>query len=356
MTLSTPAEVSYCTAEHVQDALDNADAVRLNRLIAGACRAAARDVEGHLHRRFYPHTASVYLEPRRVAGDTLWVNDADTEILSLSALSVDGVTLTEGTDFFLELPGGNGPPYTAIRLIREAGRSWSTVQRGNLATGEFGGSAGSEPAGELAAAIASASVQTITVSDSSLVGVGDLLLVDTERILVWGKAYTTTTATVTGTVDAEESVTTIPVSSGSLVHAGERILVGSERMFVEDVVGNNLIVQRAQQASVLAAHAAADVVYAQRLVTVTRGAAGTTAASHLSGASLVRNLPPSLVVTASAALAINTLEQSKAGYTRTAGIGDNRRQTGGTGVAAAVAAALESAYDTYGRKGRIGVC
>jgi hypothetical protein len=134
------------------------------------------------------------------------------------------------------------------------------------------------------------------------------------------------------------------------------ILVGAERLYVEDVVGNNLIVKRAQNGSVLAAHANTDVVYAPRLLTVRRGGAGTTAAAHSSAAALVRNLPPSQVNEAALAVTINYVEQGKAGYTRTAGVGDNRRQTGGTGVAAAVAAALESARTTYGRQGRIGVC
>lgn len=352
MTL-TPEEVSYCTVEMVQDTLDQADAPRLNRIIAAGCRSAARELEGKLHRRFYPHTATQYLDPRQVSGATLWVNHMDFEILTLTALSVDGVTFTEGTDYYLDYAA---PPYIAVRLLRDGGRSWSTDERGNVAVGEFGGSAATEPAGELAAAVASTSVLTATVSDSSLVGVGDLLTVDTERLLVQSKAHTTTTATVTGTVDDEESATTIPVSSGALVHAGETILVGSERMLVEDVVGNDLIVKRAQHASVLAGHVNGAVVYAPRVVTVKRGAAGTTAATHLSGAMLVRNAPPSQVVTAALALAINTLEQGKAGYSRTAGVGDNRRQTGGTGIQAAVAAAVDAAYVSYGRQGRIGAC
>lgn len=356
MTISTPDEVAYCTREQVQETLDQADALRLNRRIDDACRSGSRDVEGHLHRRFWPQTGTRYLDPRHVAGDTLWVNDIDSEIIALESLTVDGVALTDGTDYYLDLPGGQGPPYIAIRLLRAAGRSWSLEQRGNVAVGQFGGSAGSAPAGTLAAAISTAAVTTMTVSDSAVFGVGDLLLAGTERMLVTGKAQTSTTATVAGTVDADDADTTIPVSSGALVNVGEMILVGAERMYVEDITGNTLIVKRAQGASVLAAHTTSDVVYAPRLTTVKRGAAGTTAATHLSAVDLTRNVPPSQVSEAAAALAINYVEQGKAGYTRTAGVGDNRRATGGTGVAAAVAAALESAYTTYGRKGRIGAC
>lgn len=356
MTIGTPEEVAYCTREQVQNTLDQADALRLNSRIDDACRAGSRDLEGVLHRRFWPQTATRYLEPRRVAGDTLWVNDIDCEIITCASLVVDGTTLVEGTDFFLELPGGQGPPYTAIRMLRTSSASWSVEQRGNVFTGTVGGSANTAPAGALAAAITTSTATSATVTDSSLVGVGDLLLVDSERLLVQNKSLVTTTATVTGSVAADESVTTIPVSSGALVNAGEMILSGAERMYVEDVVGNNLIVKRAQNGSVLEAHANADVVYAPRLLTVKRGAAGTTAAQHLTAATVVRNLPPSQVTEAAAALAINYLEQGKAAYGRTAGAGDHRRSTGGTGVAAAIAAAVESAYTAYGRQGRIGVC
>lgn len=357
MTTSTPEDgVAYCTLEQIQETLDQADALRLNRRIADACRSASRDLEGVLHRRFYPQTGTRYLDFRWAAGDTMWVNNADCEVITCASLVVDGTTLTEGVDFYLDLPGGNGPPYTAIRLYRDAATTWSSEPRGNVFTGTVGGSAGTAPAGALAAAVSTSDGTTITVTNSSLIGVGDLLLCDTERMTVSSKALTTTTATVTGAVAADEAVTTIPVSSGALVHAGEMILSGAERMYVEDVVGNNLIVKRAQNASVLETHANADVVYAPRLLTVKRGAAGTTAAQHLTAATLVRNLPPALVSEAAAALAINFVEQGKAGYARTAGAGDHQRASGGTGVAAAVAAAVEAAYVGYGRKGRIGAC
>lgn len=356
MTMSAPEQVAYCTVEQVEETLDQADALRLRRRIYDGCKAGSRELDGRLHRRFWPQTATRYLDPRRVAGDTLWVNDADNEILTVSSLVVDGVVLVEGTDFYLDQPGGAGPPYTAIRLLRDSDASWSTEQLGNVLTGEFGGSALSAAAGALAAAVSSTTGTSVTVTDSGLVGVGDLIKVGSERMLVTGRSQATTSATVTGSVAADESVTTIPVSSGALVAAGETILVGSERMFVEDVAGNNLIVKRAQHASVLATHANTDVVYAPRVLTVKRGAAGTTAAQHLTAAEVTRNVAPALVGEASLAVAINFVEQGKAAYGRTAGAGDHRRSTGGTGVAAAIAAAVEAAYAGYGRQGRIGVC
>jgi hypothetical protein len=353
---TTPDQVAYCTREQVQAILDQSNATRLNRAIDDACQAGARQLEGVLHRRFYPILGTRYPDPRWVSGDTLWLNHMDHEIQALTSLTVDGTALAEGTDFYLDLPGGDGPPYTAIRLYRDTAQAWPTDPRDIVSVGSFGGSSTVDAAGILAASITTAGAVSMTVTDSSLLGVGDMALIDSEQVIVTEKSSATTTATLSGSVAADESVTTVPVSSGALVQRGEMILVGSERMFVEDVAGNNLIVQRAQHASVLAAHSASDVVYAPRLCTITRGAAGTTAVSHLTAAEVWRNRPPSLVNIANTALAINYLEQGKAGYSRTAGVGDNRRESGGTGVAAAVAASVEAARQAFGRAGRIGVC
>lgn len=352
---STPDDgVAYCTPEDVQAAIDQADGIRLNKVIYQACRAASREVEGECHRRFYPVTGTVYPSFRHVAGDTLWMNSQDHEIIALDTLVVDGTTLTEGTDYYLDRPAGQGPPYTAIRLYRDATAAWPSDQRDIVAVGRFGGHCGSEPAGILASSIAAASTTTMTVTDSSVLGVGDLILVDAERVVVTGKASSATGATLSGNLTTDMSEVLIAVSSGALVHAGETVMVGAERMFVEDVAGNNLVVRRAVNSSTLAAHTAGDAVWAPRLCTITRGAAGTTAGAHGTASELFRNVPPSLIHEAAMARAIDYVEQAKAGYSRTAGAGDNRRESGGTGVQAAVAAAREAAYTAYGRQGRIG--
>lgn len=353
--MASTEPVAYCTRETVANVMDQSNLVRLNRRIDDAIVAGARDVEGVCHRRFYPISGTRYLDPLWVSGDTMWVNTQDYEILSLASLTVNGSALVAGTDYFLEWPGGDGPPYTAIRKIRDSGTAWPTTQRDIVAVGVFGGSNGTADAGTLAAQI-TAGATTMTVSDASLVGVGDLVTVDSERVAVTEKALATTTATLTGNVTADESVTTVPVSSGALVHKGEVITVGSERMFVEDVAGNNLIVTRAEQGSVLAAHSTSDVVYAPRLCTITRGATGTTAATHLTSAALLRNRAPALASELNVAYAINNLVQSSSGYARVAGTGDNRRESGGTGVVASIAALEEACRSAHGRQGRIGVC
>jgi hypothetical protein len=341
-------EVCYTTRERVQNTLDQADSVRNNRRIDDCVHAASRDLSGQLHRYFWPQVGVRYPDPRWANGDVLWLNHADYEILSLDSLIVDGNTLVEGTDFYLDYQMPSGA-YTAIRLIRTSSAAWTTLQRSIVLTGTFGGSNGTDDAGTLAASITSTAT-TLTVSDCSLVGVGDLLLADSEQMLVIEKTLTDSTATVAGSVTANNGVTTIPVSSGTLLHQGETITVGSERMFIESIAGNNLTVKRATNASVLATHASPDAIYVSRGCTIRRACAGTDAASHSSAATLARNAPPSLIQEAATAIAINYAEQGKSGYARTIGSGDNERQAGGAGIKMI----LDNAYTAYGRKGRIG--
>jgi hypothetical protein len=348
--MATPGEVPYCTREQVQATIDQSESVRLNRRIDDACRAAARDLEGELHRRFYPTAATRYVPARMVSGGIVWLNRIDLEVCSASTLVVDGVTLVDGTDYYLT---PDVAPFTAIRRPVGAAGGWPVAERAMALTSrDFGGSNSSEACGALAAAITTTSATTMTVTDSAAVGVGDLVTVDLERVIVREKELVTTGTTLTGNVAADTAVTTIPVGSGTAVKTGEMILVGAERMFVEQIAGNNLIVERAVQGSVLAAHVSTDVVYAPRLCTIVRAAAGTTAATHLNAAALARNVPPSMVGETALAIAINYVEQGKAGWSRTVGAGDAAREASGAGIAAQIA----RAYTAYGRQGRIGVC
>lgn len=346
------SEVAYCTREQVQHALSQADSVKNNTRIDAAISAASRDLEGYCRRYFYPTTATRYPNVRRhVQGDTLWLNQ-QYEISTVTSLVLDGVTATAGTDFFLDPePAYPLSGYTSIRLANTGSAAWPANDRSIVLTGVFGASTRTHIGGTLAASLADATGTTLTLSASDLVGVGDLITVDSERLLVTDKNMTSSTATVTATVDAASNTTSVQVSNGTLVREGELIQIGTERMFVEEVIGNVLTVKRAQNASTLAAHAIADVVYVPRLATVERGAYGSTAAAHSNGAPIYVNFPPSLVSEAALALALNNLEQARSAYAREIGAGDTAREASGRGVATIVADCVLQ----YGRGPRIGV-
>lgn len=324
------ARVAYCTREMVQNALGQSDTVRNNSNIDRAILSAARDIENTwTHRRFYPTLATRYPDPKRhVMGSILDLDHIEYEMCSITSITVSGDALVAGTDFYLE-PEGD-PPYTSVRLFRTSSAAWPSDERSIVIVGQQGASDQTRPGGTLAGAI-NASVTEMIISDSTLVGVGDLVTISTERVIVTNKTLTTTTATVSGTPTAQTSDRAITVSNGALINEGELIAIDSERMFVESIAGNVLTVKRAENGSLLQAHANGATVYAPRACTIARAQTGTTAASHGQGDSLLVNDPPDLVREAALALAEVHLEQSKAGWNRTVATGDAEREaTGGS--------------------------
>lgn len=338
-------EVSYVTRETVQHVLNQADSVRNNRRIDESIQAGSRDVESWLHRRFYPTLATRYPAPSRVIGRWLDLDHIDYELLSITSLTLDG-TAAGASDYYLypEVPG-QGRGHTSIRAVPAGSLAWPSTERAIVITGTFGSSDTTRAAGSLAAAITTTTATTLTLSDSSLAGVGDLLTVDTERMIITEKEYVYAGTYLTADATATATDTTIEVADGTLVKQGEMILIGAERMFVEAVTNNTLVVKRAQNASTLAAHVSTDVVNAPRLATVERGVTGTTAATHLISAAVRRNDPPSLVQELALAFALNNLEQGRAGYAREVGQGEGAREAGGRGIRAIT----EDAFAAYGR-------
>lgn len=341
--------VWYITREDVKSALDIQGTARSNAQVDRAIEAASRQVEGFLHRTFYPWTGTKYFPwpeaPRQSPSWKLYL-DAN-ELVSATTIVSGGESVT---DYYLE-PQRHGPPYNAIELNRGTSTAFTTgatPQRNVAVTGVFGYKDEETSVATLSAAIASTSTTTISVSNSSI-GVGALIKVDSERMLVTGKNQVDTTVTLASNVAANVGTVTIPVSSGTGFSQGETILIDAEYMYIVDVAGNNLIVKRAWDGSALAAHTSSTAVYAPRQLVVTRGALGTTAATHLISATVYRFDFPGPVKTLAAAYAIDILLQEQSGYARTVGSGDNQQEATG----AALKRAKEEAYTTYGRKARM---
>lgn len=303
-------EPSYCTREQVARATDvkataDADAA-IDRLIF----ANSRSVDRRYHRRFYPLIeARTYDLASGGSGDVgIWL---EADLISVSELTVDGTAVDPGD--ITPTPADLGPPYSGVDFVSPGGSEL-------VITGAWGYGDDEAPAGALAEAL-DASETDVTVSNAALVGVGDLIHVENERMVVTGRSLVTTTATLAGDVAAQVATATIPVSDGTLVHTGEVITVDAERMLVIDVAGDDLIVRRAVDGSTLAAHNSSAVVYAHRVLTVERGAAGTTAASHADATAVTRNVPPGPITELVIAETIAALQQQLAGWARTAGTG-----------------------------------
>lgn len=322
--------VWYTTRETVKSALDIKETARSDAQVDRAIEAASRAIDGGnqvgglLKRRFYPQNDTRYFDWPNMQTARPWRLWLDQhEIISVTSITSAGTTISSA-DYFLR--PDYGPPYTHVELDLDSTATFGggpTHQRDIVITGVFGSSNTEVTAGALAEAL-DGSETGVDVTDSSLIGVGDLIRVDNERMLVTGKTMLDTGVNI----DAGDSLTasnadvsiTLSGSSGAPV-AGEIILIDAERMLVVDVAGLVLTVRRAWDGSVLATHAANADIYAPRTLTVTRGAVGTTAATHSTSAAIVRNQPPGLVTSLCVAEALNLLGHEGAGYAYTAGSG-----------------------------------
>jgi hypothetical protein len=141
----------------------------------------------------------------------------------------------------------------------------------------------------------------------------------------------------------------LTLSSTSGIVADEVLLIDTERMLVTDVVSGTVVnVRRAWDGTPLAAHSPAATVYRQLTLTVTRGAAGTTAATHSASAPVFRWLPPSLVNALTVAYAMDRVLSETAGYALTRRQGDTERTVSGTSLAAIE----KRVFAAYGRMAR----
>lgn len=328
-------DVWYATREAVKAALDSPAISRDNAQIDRALESASRDVEKLCHRPrlgFAPITATRYFDWPDIRGSRswrLWL-DAD-EVVSITTLTA-GSTIIGAADYFLE-PANDGPPYDRIEIDLASSSAFSagaTHQRAIAVSGVFGYRADESPAGLLAGAI-NTSVTAVTVSNSAAVGIGDLVRIDSERMLVTAKSMVSTGQTLQTPVGESTSEQVLVVASGAAYAVGEVLLLDAERVLITDIAGNNLVVQRAWDGTNLDAHTGS-TIYAPRTLTVVRAAYGTTAASHLDAAAVTRHDPPGLVRDLTLAEALNQMRQEDSGYGHVIRSGAGAEDQGGAGL------------------------
>jgi hypothetical protein len=347
----------YTTEERVKDSLEVAHTPRVSRLIAPKIRAASLSVESTMHRRFYPELRTTkYDYPNFDYSPTwrLWLGD--NELITKTDLVVKSGAVTLDNDDILLRRGDNKdePPYTFLELLQNSSASFGQGdiwQQDITVTGLHGYRNDSEIGGELAAGINS-SVTTVDINpvDGRMsVETGSLLLVGSERMITTHRRSLDTTEDITANIDDFANVTTIPVTDGTVFAINEVILINSERMQIIDIAGNNLIVERQYDGTVLEAHTSGDAVYAQRRFTVERGVLGTTAATHSSGDDVSVFLYPGLIEELATAEAIVMLEQATGAYAATRGSGDSARDATGNGLPDL----RNRAWEAHARKARV---
>lgn len=245
-------------------------------------------------------------------------------ILSVASIVNDSDTLSE-SDYHL-IGSGVGIPFWAdgpyIQIETDPDSSvisvWSDAELDSVSITAMRGLFNRSAA--LTATVAnttqqSSSQTTLKVSDGSQVAPGMALLIGTEQELATD--YGDPTAAVTalnGAITASDEE--ITVSNSALVNVGEVIRVDFERMYVRDrnTASHKLAVWRGWNRSNRVAHLTGASVDVYRTFVVERGVNGTTAAIHANGASISRYDPPDDIRYLTRQIAILMLNKAKSGY------------------------------------------
>ena len=334
------AAIWLTTRESVREALDVAESLRDNAAIDKALNAATTSIYGRMKRTFVPVRATRAFDwPNALNGGSsyrLWLND--NEMLSVESVVSGGEMLDPSTYFLRRMDSREDGAYTNLQIdlgTNGAFVAGNTPQRSLVVTGVFCGAPWAEDeVATLAAGLGASSSATVSVTWSSMdYGVGSILRIDDERMIVTGRSMIDTTQNLGADLAAAYASNLLSVSNGAAFAQDETILIGSERMRVLDIAGNSLIVKRGADATVLAAHSTGADIYALTGITVARAQLGTTIAAHASNAPVLRGTPPGLISELAVAEAENTLMQRRSGYARTTGEGENQRESSGRGLA-----------------------
>jgi hypothetical protein len=248
---------------------------------------------------------------------------------------------------------GSGAPYSAIEIDTSTSDALEIGAEGtgqrSLVAGGIWGVVGGDRTRTAWTLGTTATSSTSTLTLNAPTGVGSIVLIGSERVMVTARSWVTSAQTASA-LTASAADSSITVATGSAFLAREEILIDSERMLIRDISGNVLTVQRAVGGSTLAAHSSGATVYWARSCDIDRGALGTTAASHSSGDAISIYFPPPMVEQLTVAYAIDQRSQENVGYASSLAHIRGERQSTATDVGAVGIAALEARLlAAYGR-------
>lgn len=293
MVTPIPVGAFHVSRQKLARSLDYQEVARNNDEMDRALEQATALVEGTLHRGFFPWYGTRYFDwPTRDNPISYRLRLNDHDLISLTAATAGSVSLDVAT---LKLYPDAGPPYISVETnisgndVFQSGDTW---QDSIVLTGLWGYRDTTTSVGTLSGSI-NASATTLTLA-ASTAGVGDVLKIGSEYLVVRDLSSATTGQTLQTPLTASNANTAVAVTTGSAFTAGDVITLDAERMLILDVAGNTLIVKRGWDGTVLAAHTGS-TIYAPRSYTVDRGACGSTAASHTDGVTVYRHVVPSAV-------------------------------------------------------------
>ena len=145
----------------------------------------------------------------------------------MSSLVAGGVTIPS-TDYFLE-PANSGPPYTRIEIDLASSAAFSagsTHQRAIAVTGVWYWE-DDEQVGDLTAGLgASVSATASATWTTARIGVGDILRIDTERVIVTQKTMVDSGQNLGNTLTAASNDVTVQVTDGTAYAVEEVLWIG----------------------------------------------------------------------------------------------------------------------------------
>jgi hypothetical protein len=373
-------DIAYCSRTDAQRAIDFTDGLITNLQIDRAIQSAARNIEGHLHRNFYPFDGTKWFDwpnEQRAWPWRLWFDRND--VLCLTAFSSGGISIGLNQCFLRPANKRAGFPYTYVELDRSTnayfGGNTQTPQNAIEVTGTWGFTAEADEVTTTSANLSSDTVTTVPVASSAQVSAGDLLILgytrgtapfpsDTyghagliqpylgERVLVQDVALADTSVAQSGAGCTTSSTgdNQLTVTGAGTLSLGEVVTLDAEEMLLLSVSSAGVwTVQRAWNGTQLTEHAAAEV-YAPRSLTVQRGILGTSgqATTWASGTTVNKHRVPALVRDLAIAEAVNRILQETSGYARTVGAADMAMPAPGV----ALADLWDEAMTEYGRKAR----
>ena len=320
----------YCTRQDVMSATDIKQTQDFIRHVDSAVEAAADEAERLTQRRFWNKIETVrrdWPNFQRAYPWRIWMDAKElADVTATVPVVTTGTIVIPAAAVFWGPWSEDAPPYTWLELDRSQSYAFgnsATPQRDVSILANFGYWTQTRTGGTITASC-NASVTTVSVSDSYSVGVGDVIIVDSESMLVRDMAWSDSGLALVSGGTTDSSSDNVLTLSGSGILAGEVIQLDSEWMLVVSVSpasASVVTVIRAYNGSVLATHSTPEV-YAQRSCTVARGFGGTTAASHTSPAAVSVQLIPSEVHEYAIAEALNYVYQKTSAYART--IGENQ--------------------------------
>lgn len=304
----------YSSLTEVKRAADIPASPLYDLKVSDVMSEATEAVESLCSRVFYPTLATRYFPwPQDPTQSPSLLRLGDSEAISLvSLVNGDGSTVdTSRLKLIKEGKVDDGPPYNALIINGSFVTNGTFPERSIAATCNFGFRNDER---SVAFTTTNLSGSTVDISNAANIGVGSLIRIGDERLVVTYRGWKDSGNVTPVTLDDEESADRFTLSVGSTLNVGEELFIGNERMLITEIIGNDVIVDRGAYGSALSVHTAVTTVYVNRRLTVERAVLGSTATDTLSGAGVQLFLFPPLVHQLHRAEALNIIQQDAASY------------------------------------------